>query len=81
MPYGSTLERLTKTVYMQWEGGEEIILHIEKKAEIAGALFIRAFLAGVVPGGVFHLHPVTSLSLKVENSNFVQNYFEVGSIF
>ena len=42
----------------------------------------RAFLAGVVPGrGVFHLHPATPLSLKSDDSNFVQNYFGVGSIF
>ena len=35
------------------------------------------FLASVVPGagGVFHLHPVTHLSLKLDDSNFVQNYF------
>ena len=39
------------------------------------------FLAGVVLGGVFHLHPVTPLSLKSDDSNFVQNYFGVGSIF
>ena len=42
----------------------------------------RAFLAGVVPGGgVFHLHPVTPLSVKSDDSNFVQNYFGIGSIF
>ena len=46
----------------------------------------RAFLAGVVPGGggggvVFHLHPVTPLSFKSDDSNFVQNYSRVGSIF
>ena len=29
---------------------------------------------------VFHLHPVTPLSLKSADSRFVQNYFEVGSI-
>ena len=34
----------------------------------------QAFLAGVVPEG-FHLHPVTPLSLKLDDSNFVQNYF------
>ena len=46
------------------------------------------FLAGAVPGGggavewsVFHLHPVTPLSLTSDDSNFVQNYFGVGSIF
>ena len=32
-------------------------------------------------GGVFHLHPVTPLSLKLDDSNFVQNYFGAGSIF
>ena len=41
-----------------------------------------AFLAGVVPWkGVFHLHPMTPLSLKSDDSNFVQHYFGVGSIF
>ena len=43
-------------------------------------------MAGVVPGeggegGVFHIHPVTPLSLKLDNSNFVQNYFGTGSSF
>ena len=32
-------------------------------------------------GGVFHLHPVTPLSLKSDDSNFVQTYFGVGSVF
>ena len=32
-------------------------------------------------GGVFHLHPVTPLSLTLDDSNFGQNYFGVGSIF
>ena len=39
---------------------------------------IPGFLAGTAPGGgedVFHLHPVTSLSLKSDDLNFVQNYF------
>ena len=41
----------------------------------------RYFLPGVTPGGsCFHLHPVTSLSSKLDDSNFVQNYFG-GSIF
>ena len=31
-------------------------------------------------GGVFHLHPVTPLSFKSDNLNFVQNYFGIGSI-
>ena len=31
-------------------------------------------------GGVFHLHPVTPLSFKSDNSNFEQNNFGVGSI-
>ena len=46
-------------------------------------------MAGVVPGGggvggvgsAFHLHLVTPLSLKLDDSNFVQNYFGAGSIF
>ena len=39
-------------------------------------------LAGVVPvAGFFHLHPVTPLSLKLDHSHFVQNYFGVRSIF
>ena len=32
-------------------------------------------------GGVFHLHPVTLLSFKSDDSNFVQNYSRIGSIF
>ena len=32
-------------------------------------------------GRCFHLHPVTPLSLRSDDSNFVQNYFGVGSIF
>ena len=47
-------------------------------------LFIPGFLAGVERRrreDVFHLYPVTHLSLKSDNSNFVQNYFEVTSIF
>ena len=32
-------------------------------------------------GGAFHLHPVTHLSLKSDDSDFVQNYFGVGLIF
>ena len=31
--------------------------------------------------GAFHLHPVTHLSLKSDDLNFVQNYFGVGLIF
>ena len=30
--------------------------------------------------GVFHFHPVTPLSFKSDDSNFVQNYFGVGSM-
>ena len=42
---------------------------------------VRATLP-LVPGrAVFHLHPVTPLSLKLNDSNFVQNYFGAGSIF
>ena len=44
-------------------------------------LFIPSFLAGEVPGGGFYLHPITPLSFKSEDSNFVQNYFGVGSVF
>ena len=32
-------------------------------------------------GGGVYLHPVTPLSLKLDDSNFVQNYFGVKSIF
>ena len=58
-------------------------------AHIQTSLFVRSivcknqdvgFLACVVRGG-FHLHPVTPLSFKSDDSNFVQNYFGVGSIF
>ena len=31
----------------------------------------------VVPGGVFHLHPVTPLSFKSDDSDVVQNYFAI----
>ena len=31
--------------------------------------------------GVIHLHPVTPLSLKSDDSNFLQNYFGIGSVF
>ena len=42
----------------------------------------RLFLAGVVLGGdVFDLHPLTPFSLKSNDSNFVQNYFGIGSVF
>ena len=46
-------------------------------------LFIPGFfLTGVVPGRRgFHLHPVTPLSFMPDDSNFVQNYFVVRSIF
>ena len=39
------------------------------------------FLAGVVPGAGFYLHPITSLSFTSDDSNFVQNYFGLGSTF
>ena len=44
---------------------------------------IPGFFPGVVPGGggVFHLHPVIPLYLKLDDSNFVQNYFRAGSKF
>ena len=48
------------------------------------ALFIPGFLGLCSTGGgegVFHLHPVTSLPFKLDDSNFVQNYFGEGSIF
>ena len=32
-------------------------------------------------GAVFDLHPVTPLSFKSDDSNFVQSYFGIGSIF
>ena len=39
-------------------------------------------MAGVVSGGdVFHLHPVTPLSSKSDDSDFVRNYFGVRSVF
>ena len=44
-------------------------------------LFKPGFLAGVVRGGGFQLHPLTPLSLKLDDSNFVPNYFGAGSIF
>ena len=44
-------------------------------------LFWLVYYGGGGGGGVFHLHPVTPLSLKSDDLNFVQNYFGVGSIF
>ena len=46
-------------------------------------LFILSFLAWCSAGGrgVFHLHPITPLSLQSDGSNFVQNYFGVGQMF
>ena len=41
----------------------------------------RAFLACVVPGGGFYLHPVTPLAFMSDDSNLVQHYSGVGSIF
>ena len=41
--------------------------------------FFGWFSTGV--GSVFSLHPVTPLSFMSDDSNFVQNYFGVGSIF
>ena len=38
-----------------------------------------SFVFSQFPG--FHLHPVTPLSLKLDESNFVQNYFGIRSIF
>ena len=47
-----------------------------------GCYSYRAFLASVVRRGWgFHLHPVTPLSLKLDDSNCVQNYFGAGSVF
>ena len=42
-------------------------------------LFIPGFFGWSSTGSVFHLHPVTALSFKSGNSNFVQNYFGIGS--
>ena len=45
-------------------------------------LFIPGFFGWCSTGkGVFHLHPVTPLSFKSDDSDFVQNYFGVESIF
>ena len=56
---------------------------------IALTLFIPGFFGCCSPGGggeggkgeSFHLHPVTPLSFKSDDSNFAQNYFGIGSIF
>ena len=52
-------------------------------AENLNLVHAGLFLAGLVTGGGggFHLHPVTPLSLKSDDSNFVQKYFGVRSIF
>ena len=46
-------------------------------------LFIPGYFGCCSIGGrgVFHLRPVTPLSLKLGDSDFVQNYFGAGSIF
>ena len=45
-------------------------------------LFIPGFFGWCsTEEGVFHLHPETPLSFKSDNSDFVQNYVGVGSIF
>ena len=45
------------------------------------AIHTGLLLAGVVLRGPPPPYPVTLLSLKLDDSNFVQNYFGVGSIF
>ena len=53
-------------------------------AHILTTLFGRSLVCknqDVGPGGGFYLHPVTPLSFKSDESNLVQNYFRVGSIF
>ena len=68
------------------ETGDGSAIHLRTRGPIgltriaSLTLLIQGFLAGVVPGA-FHLHPVTHLSLKSDDSNFVQNYFGVGLIF
>ena len=45
-------------------------------------LFILGFFGFCsTGGGVFQPHPLTPLSLKFDDSNFVRNYFGEGSIF
>ena len=44
-------------------------------------LFIPGFFGWCSTRGVFHLHPVTPLSFKSDDLNFVQNYFGIGSVF
>ena len=41
----------------------------------------RAFFGCVTPGGWGIFHPLTPLSLKLDYSNFVQNYFGIKWIF
>ena len=48
---------------------------------MALTLFIPGVFGWCSTGGVFHLHPVTPLPLKSDDSNFVQNYLGVRSIF
>ena len=44
-------------------------------------LFIPGFFGWCSTGGVFHLHPVTPLFFKSDDSNLAQNYSGIGSIF
>ena len=50
---------------------------VTKRNPIHTGLFWLVFSEGGGGGGgsVFYLHPVTPLSLKSDDSNFVQNYF------
>ena len=57
---------------------------LDKGLFFALTLFIRGLFGWCSTGGggcVFYLHPVTPLSFKSDDSNFVQNYLGVGSIF
>ena len=46
---------------------------------VFSTLFIPGFFGwcSTGEGGIFHLHPVSSLCFKSDDSNFVQNYFGV----
>ena len=65
------------------EASTQPTLAVCLQTELSLTLFIPGFFGwcSTGGGGVFHLYPVTPLSLKSDDSNFVQNYFGVGSIF
>ena len=72
----------TKLLYYPYVATNKKLTHVLYLFCMYLTLFIASFfLAGVVlGGGGFHLYPVTPFSLKLNGSNFMQNYFGIRSI-